>query len=52
MSRAGRVLQAGEEIEHESGVFCVEKVEGHRITRVRFLPAGTHALVFSLVMCL
>ena len=45
MSRAGRVLKAGEEVEHESGIFRVEKVDGRRVTRVRFLPADTHSLV-------
>ena len=45
MSRAGRVLEAGEVVEHESGIFRVEKVDGRRVTRVRFLPADTHSLV-------
>ena len=49
MSRAGRVLKTGEEVQHESGVFRVEKVEGRRVTRVRFLPAGTRSLI-SLVL--
>jgi CBS domain containing-hemolysin-like protein len=36
MSEAGRMLNVGDEIVHPSGTFHVEKVEGKRITRIRF----------------
>jgi CBS domain containing-hemolysin-like protein len=38
MTRAGRILNVGDEVEHESGTFRVERVEGRRILRVRFQP--------------
>src|SRR6185503_1133301 len=38
MSRAGRVLDVGDEVDHESGTFHIEKVDGRRILRVRFQP--------------
>lgn len=41
MAHAGRILNAGDEITHESGTFRVDKVEGRRILRVRFQPATT-----------
>jgi CBS domain containing-hemolysin-like protein len=36
MTRAGRILDVGDEIDHESGTFVIEKVDGRRILRVRF----------------
>lgn len=39
MSEAGRVLNTGDEVKHDSGTFRVEKATGRRIQRVRFLPA-------------
>jgi CBS domain containing-hemolysin-like protein len=36
MAKAGRVLQPGDEIQHETGVFRVEHVNGRQIERVRF----------------
>ena len=39
MAEAGRVLDVGDEVRHESGTFHVEKVDGRRILRVRFSPA-------------
>ena len=39
MARAGRVLGAGDTVEHEAGTFRVERVEGRRIRRVRLTPA-------------
>jgi CBS domain containing-hemolysin-like protein len=38
MTRAGRVLDVGDEVDHESGTFHIEKVDGRRILRVRFQP--------------
>ncbi|HEU4597015.1 MAG TPA: hemolysin family protein [Pyrinomonadaceae bacterium] len=39
MARAGRVLGAGDTVEHDAGTFKVEGVDGRRIRRVRFTPA-------------
>jgi CBS domain containing-hemolysin-like protein len=39
MARAGRVLGAGDTVEHDGGLFRVERVEGHRIRRVRLTPS-------------
>ena len=41
MTRAGRILNPGDEIDHESGTFRVERVDGRRILRVRFQPRET-----------
>ncbi len=41
MARAGRVLDADDTVEHVAGIFRVERVDGHRIRRIRFTPAGT-----------
>lgn len=38
MARAGRVLKVGDAVEHDGGVFRVERVEGFSIRRVRFTP--------------
>ncbi|HLL73776.1 MAG TPA: hemolysin family protein [Pyrinomonadaceae bacterium] len=40
MAKAGRVLKAGETVEHDGASFAVERVEGLRIRRVRFAPAA------------
>lgn len=51
MAEAGRVLNMGDEVRHESGIFHIEKVDGRRILRVRFLPnqktthQSEHALI-------
>ena len=50
MTRAGRILNVGDEIDHDSGTFRVEKVDGRRILRVRFHPRAketspVHALI-------
>jgi hypothetical protein len=39
MARAGRVLGAGDTVEHDAGTFKVEGVDGRRIRRVRLTPA-------------
>jgi CBS domain containing-hemolysin-like protein len=39
MAETGRVLKAGETVEHEGARFTVERVEGLRIRRVRYVPA-------------
>jgi CBS domain containing-hemolysin-like protein len=41
MARSGRVLGAGDTVEHEAGIFRVEWVDGRRIRRVRFTPASS-----------
>ncbi|HET6892439.1 MAG TPA: hemolysin family protein [Pyrinomonadaceae bacterium] len=38
MAEAGRVLNVGDVVKHDSGIFRVEKVDGRRILRVRFVP--------------
>ncbi len=38
MDRAGRLLQRGDKVDHERGVFEIERVESRRITRVRLIP--------------
>jgi CBS domain containing-hemolysin-like protein len=43
MAKAGRVLKAGETVEHDGARFTVERVEGLRIRRVRFFPAASSA---------
>jgi CBS domain containing-hemolysin-like protein len=50
MTRAGRILNVGDEIDHESGTFRIETVDGRRILRVRFQPREketypVHALI-------
>jgi CBS domain containing-hemolysin-like protein len=42
MDRAGRVLNIGDEVDHEAGVFRVEKVHGRRILRILFIPIRNH----------
>ena len=39
LARTGRILKAGETVEHEGDTFTVERVDRHRIRRVRFVPA-------------
>ncbi|MCA1616685.1 MAG: hypothetical protein LC800_21860, partial [Acidobacteria bacterium] len=39
LARTGRILKAGETVEHEGALFTVERVDRHRIRRVRFIPA-------------
>jgi CBS domain containing-hemolysin-like protein len=36
MARAGRILETGDSIEHDAGVFTVERVDNRRIRRIRF----------------
>lgn len=36
---AGRILKQGETVEHDGASFTVERVDRHRIRRVRFTPA-------------
>jgi CBS domain containing-hemolysin-like protein len=38
MDRAGRILQRGDTVEHERGVFEIERVERRRILRIRLIP--------------
>jgi len=39
LARAGRILKPGETIEHDGASFIIERVDRHRIRRVRFTPA-------------
>jgi CBS domain containing-hemolysin-like protein len=39
LARAGRILQQGETVEYEGARFTVERVDRHRIRRIRFKPA-------------
>jgi CBS domain containing-hemolysin-like protein len=43
LARAGHILKQGETIEHDGATFTVERVDRHRIRRVRFMPAPTPA---------
>jgi CBS domain containing-hemolysin-like protein len=47
MDRAGRILQRGDKVDHEHGVFEIERVEKRRITRVRLIP---HLSVLSVLL--
>jgi len=47
MDRAGRILQRGDTVDHEGGVFEIERVERLRITRVRLIP---HLTVLSMLL--
>jgi CBS domain containing-hemolysin-like protein len=47
MDRAGRILQRGDTVDHERGVFEIERVERLRITRVRLIP---HLSVLSMLL--
>ena len=38
MDRAGRILHRGDKVDHERGVFEIERVEKRRIIRVRLIP--------------
>lgn len=40
MASAGRVLAAGDRIEHESGVFIIERVDNRSIKRIRFVRSS------------
>jgi CBS domain containing-hemolysin-like protein len=39
LARAGHILTQGETVEHDGATFTVERVDRHRIRRVRFTPA-------------
>jgi CBS domain containing-hemolysin-like protein len=47
MDRAGRILRRGDTVDHERGVFEVERVEKRRIIRVRLIP---HLSVLSMLL--
>ncbi|HLO00021.1 MAG TPA: hemolysin family protein [Pyrinomonadaceae bacterium] len=36
MARAGRVLETGDTVKHEAGVFTIERVDNRRISKIRF----------------
>ncbi len=39
MAKAGRVLGPGDSVEHDTGLFTVERVDNRRIIRIRFDPS-------------
>jgi CBS domain containing-hemolysin-like protein len=39
IARSGRILAAGEKIQHESGEFTIERLDHRRISRIRFAPS-------------
>jgi CBS domain containing-hemolysin-like protein len=43
LARAGRILQQGETVEYEGARFTIERVDRHRIRRIRFKPAPVAA---------
>jgi CBS domain containing-hemolysin-like protein len=47
MDRTGRILQRGDKVDHERGIFEIERVEKRRITRVRLIP---HLSVLSFLL--
>jgi magnesium and cobalt exporter, CNNM family len=47
MDRAGRMLHRGDTVDHERGVFEIERVEKRRITRIRLIP---HLSVLSMLL--
>lgn len=47
MDRAGRLLQHGDRVDHERGVFEIERVEKRRIMRVRLIP---HLSLLSMLL--
>lgn len=38
MDFAGRVLNVGDRVEHDQGTFEIQRTDGRRISRVRFIP--------------
>lgn len=40
LAKSGRLLEPGERVEDDAGVFQIERVDKRRISRVRFLPAA------------
>jgi CBS domain containing-hemolysin-like protein len=54
MDYAGRVLDPGDQLSYDGGVFEVEEVENRRICRVKFSPAGVkekmNAVAHSLII--
>jgi CBS domain containing-hemolysin-like protein len=54
IAQSGRLLRVGESVEFEGARYMVERVQGHRIRRIRFTPAVTKkgeslAMLFLLV---
>lgn len=39
LAKAGRILRPSESVEHEGAIFTVDRVDRHRIRRIRFKPA-------------
>jgi CBS domain containing-hemolysin-like protein len=47
MDRAGRILHRGDKVDHERGIFEIERVEKRRIIRVRLIP---HLSMLSMLL--
>jgi CBS domain containing-hemolysin-like protein len=47
MAIAGRILKAGDRVEHPSGVFTIDSVDNHRISRILFMPTQNKGSVQS-----
>jgi CBS domain containing-hemolysin-like protein len=48
MAKAGRVLEAGDRVEDDAGVFIVEQVNNRSITQVRFVPSTEEGRSFAM----
>jgi CBS domain containing-hemolysin-like protein len=48
MASVGRIPQVGDEIEIEDGTLRVERMDGHRVDRVRFTPTNLEAIEAAL----
>ena len=53
LAKSGRLLHPGETVEHDGGHFTVERVDRHRIRRIRFIPPandgqGSIIMLFAL----
>lgn len=54
LARSGRLMRVGESVEYEGARFTVERVQGHRIRRIRFAPgvaSRRHSIAMLLLVC-
>lgn len=47
MSSAGKILKAGDRVAHSSGVFIIDGMDNHRISRIRFVPSHDKSSIQS-----
>jgi len=52
LAKSGRLMRAGESVEYDGARFTVERVEGHRIRRIRFTPAVNNKHEFLAMLIL